>query len=388
MTDGGTGGIRPVWLSGAFGYTGELLYFEQIFAELHRRFPAAVVPVDRAFPVDRYPGLPLLPTLKFHILGKVERKLGEIVYTSLKRLPTLGSLWRLHRLGPDVLIVTEFSRTALAGFAMARLTRTPVALLVESDPTFRGAPNSRFSLAVKRFVSRRVNAILVSNEAGLSYLTDTVGAPAEKILVGPYLTSDPAATAVPLERGDDRVRLLFLNSVNARKGLRELIEALARAPVELRGRWCLDVVGDGPERATVEARAAELGLAENCVFHGKADFADIGGYYLAADLVVCPTLADYRSLSGFEAVNAGKPVLISVYDGASRELAEFAPAARPIDPRNTAELATTLTRYLADPEFLRSEQEAAARRPTRFLVSSVGDNLERLVRRALGQRSA
>lgn len=378
--------LRIAWLSGAFGYAGDLMYFDRIFAELHRRFPNAVIPVDASFPVQRYPHLPLRPILTFHVIGQVRRSVGSIAYTSMRRVPTLGSLARLRRLRLDVLIITEFSFTALAGFALARLTRTPIALLVESDPSFRGAPTSKLALRLKRFVTRRVDAILVSNEAGRAYLVDQVGAPAEKIEVGPYLTSDPAAVEGPTPERDDRLGFLFVNSINARKGLRELIEALARTPAELRGQWRLDIVGDGPERPALESLAAERGLADNCVFHGKAAYRDIGGYYRAADVVVCPTLADYRSLGGFEAVNAGKPVLTSIYDGASREISQHFPAAHLIDPKDTAGLADLLTRFIADPAFRREQQAAAAQPVARYQVAAVGENLSRLVQRARARR--
>lgn len=388
MENEGTENLRVAWLSGAFGYAGELMYFDTIFAELHRRLPNTVIPVDASYPVGRYPKLPLRPILRFHVFGQVRRSVGAVTYTSMRRLPTLASLWRLHRLRLDVLIITEFSPTALAGFTLARLTRTRIALLVESDPSFRGAPTSALALRLKRFVTKRVDAILVSNQAGRDYLVNRVGAPADRIEVGPYLTSDPAATdGVPAApAGDGRVRLLFVNSINARKGLRELVEALARVPAQARDRWRLDVVGDGPDRRAIEALAAEHGIADNCHFHGKVAYRDIGAFYRAADLVVCPTLADYRSLGGFEAVNAGKPVLTSVYDGASREICQHFPAAQLIDPRDTPALGDILTRFVADPDYLAAAQ-AAAVPVAQFRVSTIGENLMRLVQRASARRS-
>ncbi len=129
---------KVAWLSGAFGYGGELMYFEQIFAELARRIPQAVVLVARDFPIDRYPQLPLRPILNFHVFGRAQRTVGEVTYTSLRRVPSLASLRRIRALRPEVLVITETSLTAISGFLLAKATRTRVAMLVESDPRFRG----------------------------------------------------------------------------------------------------------------------------------------------------------------------------------------------------------------------------------------------------------
>ena len=378
---------RVAWLSGAFGYGGELMYFASIFAELARRLPNARVLVARDFPVDRYPDLPLAPILDFHVLGKAHRSVGEVTYISMRRIPTLSSLRRLLELRPEVLIVTETSLTALTGVLLGRLRGIRVAMLVESDPSFRGAPSGRLARTLKRLVARGVSAILVSNQAGLEYLVDTVGVPREKVLVGPYLTSDPASTPGPGgPEADGRTHLLFVNSLNPRKGVRELLQALALVDPHSRHRWVLDIVGDGPSRGDLEGLAAELGLGDNCRFHGKAAYHDLGGFFRRCDVVVSPTLADYRSLGGFEAVNAGKPLVTSVYDGASRELVALAPAVELIDPRDAPATAAVLGRYLTDADFLRERRQAASAVPDWFSLSSVGANLVRLVEKAVGAR--
>ena len=125
-----------------------------------------------------------------------------------------------------------------------------------------------------------------------------------------------------------------------------------------------------------------LGLDARVRFHGRVAYADTGRFYTDSDLVVCPTLADYRSLNGFEAVNAGKPVLISTYDGAHEEIVAVAPAATVIDPRDHEALTAALAAAL-DPAALAAAQRAAAQVPPDFTVDRVGENLARAVTIAL-----
>lgn len=386
---------RVAWVSGAYGYNGDLIYFRDIFAEFARRFPQGIVPVVRTFPVDRYPELPLLPILSFIRLGRSRRKVGDIEYLGVFRVPTPATLVRLLKTRAQAYILIEFSPTALAGFVTARLSRRRTVLLLESDPAFRGAPGGRLSLMVKRFVARRADAIVVSNRLGERFLRETLRVRHDRVVVGPYLTSAPAlpvrvTAAAPAagSAGDAAptpARILFLNSVTRRKGIGLLVEALADLPAELRDAWTLDVVGSGDELENLRSRTAELGLTDRVRFHGRVGYADTGSFYSDADLVVCPTLADYRSLNGFEAVNAGKPVLISKYDGAHFELVEAAPAVTVIDPRDHEALTAALAAAL-DPEALASAKRLAERVPAEFTVERVGENLERAVRMALARR--
>jgi UDP-glucose:(heptosyl)LPS alpha-1,3-glucosyltransferase len=129
-------------------------------------------------------------------------------------------------------------------------------------------------------------------------------------------------------------------------------------------------------------RLAELGLADRVTLHGRVGYGETGRFYAAADVVICPTLADYRSLNGFEAVNAGKPVLISRYDGAHEEIAAVAPAARVIDPRDHDALVAALAAVL-EPGALADLKRAAARVPPDFTLERVGDNLARAITMAL-----
>ena len=377
---------RVAWISGAYGYNGELVYFQDIFAEFQRRFPLGIIPVNREFPVERYPGLPLLPILGFHILGRTRRSVGDVTYVGVRRIPTMATWWRLLRLRADAHLLVEFSPTALVGFIVAKVGRRRTVLMIESDPSYRGAPAGRISRVIKRFVAQRVDVVLVSNEIGAEFVRDQLGVGADRMLVGPYLTSSPTGIqpSEPVAERGDRVRILFVNSVVARKGLTELVEALAGLPVASRGRWVLDVVGDGGQLQAIRQRVADLGLTANVVYHGRTPWSETGRHYANSDLVVCPTLADYRSLGGFEAVNAGKPVLVSRYDGAHAEILRYSAGARLIDPRDLPAFTRVLEELILDDEEFAATRQAAAAVPEWFSLRSVGQNVENAVGLAIG----
>jgi len=370
-----------------FGYDDDLMYFEAIFEGLKARFPKAILPIRHTFPATQHPNLPLLPILRFVDIPQPRRRAGASSYANIIRLVTPASILRLARRRPEVIIITEFSMVSLAGWVLAKTRRLPIVLLVESDPSFRGAPSSWLAATVKSFVARRCDSLLVCNQAGADYLTKKLRAPTDRIMVGPYLASNPAGldTVDPTERTGP-VHLLFLNSISQRKGVAELVRALARTPKELRESWHLDLVGSGDQEDPLRALLAELGLSDNVTWHGRVPFSATGQYYRDTDVVVCPTLADYRSLSGFEAVNAGRPLITSIHDGASAELSQYAPSVRVIDPLDEAAFAEALTPYLSRSAWLREQATLALQVPGRFSVEAASDNLATAIHRALTRR--
>ena len=87
-------------------------------------------------------------------------------------------------------------------------------------------------------------------------------------------------------------RLLFVGRLVERKGLRHLLDALAglrsRRPVRL------DVVGDGPLRAALEQRVAELGLQEVVRFRGFVPDRELSAAFAQADAFVLPAVEDSK----------------------------------------------------------------------------------------------
>lgn len=107
------------------------------------------------------------------------------------------------------------------------------------------------------------------------------------------------------------VRLLFIGRLMDSKNVAFLVQSVA----PLRGQsWRLDIVGDGPERGTLEQQVRDAGLQERVVFHGLQN--DVDCFYRNADLFVFPSRLENLSLVVLEAMAYGLPVITMRTDGA------------------------------------------------------------------------
>jgi glycosyltransferase involved in cell wall biosynthesis len=198
------------------------------------------------------------------------------------------------------------------------------------------------------------DVVVTNNEAGASYLMETLGVARERIVARPYLVSvSPAWAAEGVTRKgppeDGRMRFLFVGQLIPRKGLQHAVEAFGRLLPRYAGRFSFEVVGEGPQRSALEAQAEANGLGEHVVFHGKSAFDDMGRFYREAHVFVFPTLSDYRALAPFEAMSAGMPILCSVHNGGLPEVVAEGENGFSFDPLDPGSLEDLLARFIDNP---------------------------------------
>ena len=121
---------------------------------------------------------------------------------------------------------------------------------------------------------------------------------------------DPMAEAVlraSLEIPAGRTVLLFVGRLAAEKNVEELLElrkALGDRPVTLL------LVGDGPHRQALEARAAELGrTAPDVIFAGQVPPEQVADWYRLGTVFVSASTSETQGLTYAEALASGLPVL-------------------------------------------------------------------------------
>jgi glycosyltransferase involved in cell wall biosynthesis len=115
----------------------------------------------------------------------------------------------------------------------------------------------------------------------------------------------------------ERSGLTFLSvsRLERNKGYHILAAALAKLRGRLPPRWRWLLVGEGKERAALEAQTRALGLDEHVTFAGKLTDTELHSLYEEIDLVVHPTLYEGSSLVTLEGMIHRKPVVASAAGG-------------------------------------------------------------------------
>jgi glycosyltransferase involved in cell wall biosynthesis len=370
------------------------MYIGAILAEYCRHFPRTTIFCKPEMLAKNRRHLPLSPALHVRTLI-VRRASADGDYERTLELPSPSLVTHLLRCRPDLLVLYDYSRVTWLGAFVARLMpRCRVLLLVEADPAFRGVQHTGIQLRIRRIIARQADVIMTNNRRGEEYVEGVLGADPAKVIVKPYLTSQPAAgesgdpAGKPTATGPDGlVTFVFVNSITHRKGLDYLVRAVGALDEARRKRVHVRVVGDGPQRADVERLATELGVTAHFTFVGYVPYDAVASHYREADVFVSPTLRDYRSLTGFEALSFGLPILTSVHDGASEEVVEEGVNGFIVDPRDVTQFADRIGRFVDAGADLATMQIASRRIAGRFSIAQVVANLVEASNRALAARS-
>ena len=199
--------------------------------------------------------------------------------------------------------------------AACAIARRPLLTTLRGEDVnrgLRGGPHRILLELCLRFSDR----VTVVSEAHLALLRERYPWLGERLSFVPNgvdsalldMSSKPRTAAEPL-------RVLSVGSLIARKDHATLLEALALAGVATR----LTLVGEGPERAALEAQIRRLGLAHQVELVGALEPEAIPEQLAAADVFVLPSRSEGRPNVLLEAMAAGLPCVASDIDGV-REL--------------------------------------------------------------------
>jgi glycosyltransferase involved in cell wall biosynthesis len=243
------------------------------------------------------------------------------------------------------------------------------------------APATPFGMALSRIAARRADAIVAVGTAAAREIEHRLGLRAGRVRVvhnGVPAASTPRPATGGRHPAGPVPRLGWAGRMDPAKGVDVLLRALVSVPGAT-----LELVGDGPERAGLEALARALALDDRVRFTGWTE--DMAAAYDRFDVFVLPSRTEAFPLTVLEAMAAGVAVVATdvgsvgeaIVDGTSGLL---------VRPDDAGALAGALTRVLRDDGLRRALAAQGANAVRAFSAGEMADRYEGLYRAPAGER--
>jgi phosphatidyl-myo-inositol dimannoside synthase len=225
---------------------------------------------------------------------------------------------------------------------------------------------------VMRFVHRRASAAIANSKNSARLLVDA-GVPESQIhVVYPGVDTDRFHPDVNAREVRDQyapggeLLLVSVGRLQQRKGHDTALAALREVRAHIPDVRYV-IVGDGDQRARLEALTDDYGLRDIVSFTGEVPYDQLPKYFAAADIFLLPNrIVGDHDLEGFglvflEAAATGKPVIGGRNGGVPEAVAEDVTGLL-LEGTNPSELAAAILRLGASPELRRQLGDAGRKR--------------------------
>lgn len=333
------------------------------------RYRHAIVCLTEFGPMRRQIVDPTIPCLALH------KRPG-------KDWPCYVRYWRtLRALKPDLVHGYNIGTLDLAPVARAAGVRRVVHAERGRDASDPRGANRRYR-SLRRVMSPFIARWLPVSRDLESWLVHDVGIAATKVSCIPngidvqrFARRACADRARPLlgDFAPPGTRVIInvgrLDPVKDQAGLIDAFRMLGERDPQVAARLKLVIVGDGPERATLEGRIAGLGLEGRVRLLGNRD--DVPALLGEADVFALSSLAEGMPGVVLEAMASGLPVVATSVGGVGELVVEGETGAL-VAPSEPEKLAAALERYVGDPDLCARQGHAGrARVESRFSLASM-----------------
>lgn len=244
---------------------------------------------------------------------------------------------------------------------LGRLFDVPVLLHLHGSETVKFFERLPSPLqAMVRLVLRQAHQVVVLSPTWRDFIESF--APGARVTVlGNYVQVPVKMRAATIADSGSvpagNLRILFLGAVGRRKGIYQLIEAIAQARDGLQVPLLLQVGGDG-EIAECRALAEQLKVADRIQFLGWVGPAERDALLKEADIFVLPSFNEGLPMSLLEAMAAGVPV-VTTRVGGIPDLVEHGCNGLLVDAGDVGALARAIVQLGSSPRERRAMAERA-----------------------------
>lgn len=218
----------------------------------------------------------------------------------------ISTVRQTKKLRPDLLHAHWWFPGGVVAAVASLLTGTPLLITLHGSDVHIAERTGLRKLA--RLTLRRAKVVGVVSEALRREALDLLNVSSDKLVVLRMPVQMPAPAHHEPPADPPPLRLVSVGRLSREKGYGVLLEALH----ELDDAE-LDVFGDGPARAELEAAAADLGGRVR--FHGARPRREIAETLVRSHALVAPSLREGLGMVALEALALGRPVVASAVGG-------------------------------------------------------------------------
>lgn len=261
------------------------------------------------------------------VLGPARDSPAGVTVAARSEAPLPLRLLAMHRAarGAELLDI----HFALYGLLPVLFRRAPVVVHFQGPWAAESATSRPLRRAIERAVYRRARVLVVLSDAFRELLVEEYRVTRDRVhVVPPGIELD---RFTPGDRDEARDRLgvpreafvaVAARRLVSRMGLDVLLDAWRTVAAE-RADALLLVAGEGPDRDSLEARAAGLPVR----FLGRVDDETLVDAYRAADLSVVPSVAlEGFGLVALESLACGTPVVVTNVGGLPEAVRDLDPS--------------------------------------------------------------
>lgn len=292
-------------------------------------------------------------------------------YTRLSRLREA-----IRQSGPDVVVSFMDVTNILTLLATGGL-RVPVIISERIDP--RHYPIARGWAALRKLLYPQASALVVQTQAVARWAEAHV--PAHKVSVIPnpvsvHVEAEPTSAVFPAGG-----YILAMGRLDGQKGFDLLLRAYAQLPGP---SLPLVIVGEGPERAKLEALIAELDLGGRVTLPGRV--LNPAAAFAGARLFVLSSRFDGFPNVLIEAMATGLPAVAFDCPSGPAEIIQHGENGMLVPPEDVGRLAGAMRELLADEALAVKLADKARNTSQKFSVAAVVDQWDALVSQILKTR--
>lgn len=189
----------------------------------------------------------------------------------------------------------------------------PFIISVWGSDVYEFPKSSSVNAKLLRFILKGTDAVCstscdMANETRKYYNKDN-------ITITPFgVDIDRFSAKVPV-LSNEYITIGVVKNLHKIYGIKYLIQAFSDLLKDTRKKLRLMIVGDGPEKASLEKLCEELSISRYVEFVGSIDNTNVPDYINKMDIVCIPSLSESFGVSAVEACACGRPVVCTNVGG-------------------------------------------------------------------------